>query len=177
MLEGLRRGDREAAARLYAWYGDALFREIILPRMPRREVAEDVLRDTFRILLERIHQFEPQGDRSIYFWILRIAVNRVTDVQRAEARRRRLEDAVEAEARVHAPAAEEPDLDGNARHAAIEAAFAQLNPRYAEALRLRLLQDLPRDVCAERLGVTVGNFDVIFFRASAAFRGVYREPT
>lgn len=177
MLEGLRRGERDAAATLYAWYGDCLFREIILPRLPRREAAEDVLRDTFRIVLERIHQFSPDSDRSIYFWMRTIAIHRILDVHRADQRRRRLEDAVEAEARVHGEGAtEEPDLDGEARRASIEQALGQINPRYAEALRLRLLHDLPREACAERMGVTVGNFDVILHRASAAFRTAWKEP-
>ena len=51
VVDLLKRGDRQAAATLYAWYGDCLFREVILPRLPVRELAEDVLRDTFRLVL------------------------------------------------------------------------------------------------------------------------------
>ena len=54
--------------------------------------------------------------------------------------------------------------------------MSQLNPRYAEALRLRLLDELEREECARRLDVTVGNFDVILHRACAAFRKVYQAP-
>ena len=57
--------------------------------------------------------------------------------------------------------------------AQVEKALTLINPRYAEALRLRLLQDEDRDVCAERMGVTIGNFDVILHRACNAFRKVY----
>ena len=60
----IRRGDREAAGVLFQWFADALYRRAILPRLPQREAAEDVLKDTFRIALERIEQFE-QHDRSI----------------------------------------------------------------------------------------------------------------
>jgi RNA polymerase sigma factor (sigma-70 family) len=52
-------------------------------------------------------------------------------------------------------------------------ALDKLNPRYAQALRMRLLDELDRDECAAALDVTVGNFDVIFHRACKAFRKVY----
>ena len=55
----------------------------------------------------------------------------------------------------------------------VEAALAQMNPRYAQALRMRLIEDHDREVCAQALDVTVGNFDVILHRAAKAFRKVY----
>ena len=55
----------------------------------------------------------------------------------------------------------------------VDQALAQLNPRYATALRMRLLEDRDRSECAEALGVAVGNFDVILHRAAKAFRKVY----
>jgi RNA polymerase sigma factor (sigma-70 family) len=174
VVHALQRGDRRAAGTLYTWYGDCLFREVILPRLPVRDLAEDVLRDTFRLILERIDQYTPEESKSIYFWIRRIAINRATDVFRSYQRSRRLEEAVEAEAKVHGEAAAPDDgVETDERRAAIEKALTELNPRYAEALRLRLLDDLDREECAARLGVTVGNFDVILHRACAAFRKVY----
>jgi RNA polymerase sigma-70 factor (ECF subfamily) len=176
VVSRLQRGDREAAATLYRWYGDALFREVILPRLPVRELAEDVLRDTFRILLERCEQYQPEADKSIYFWIRRIAINRAIDVHRAWQRSRRLEAAVVAEEEAQPESPDRPDrhLDADATRSRVEAALGQLNPRYAEALRFRLLQELEREDCAARMGVTVGNFDVILHRACAAFRKVWQ---
>lgn len=174
VVDLLKRGDRQAAGALYAWYGDCLFREVILPRLPVRELAEDVLRDSFRIVLERINQYQPEENKSIYFWIRRIAINRATDVYRAWQRSRRLEEAVEADAQVQGTAVHPDDgVEQDERRAAIEKALTEINPRYAEALRMRLLDDLEREECAARMGVTVGNFDVILHRACAAFRKVY----
>ena len=48
-----------------------------------------------------------------------------------------------------------------------------MNERYATALRMRLLEEKSREECAQILGVTVGNFDVILHRAAKAFRTVY----
>ncbi|MCB9762385.1 MAG: sigma-70 family RNA polymerase sigma factor [Alphaproteobacteria bacterium] len=171
----LHEGDRQAAGQLYVWYGERLFRQVILPRLPIRELAEDVLRDTFRLALERIDQFR-LTDRSIFYWLRRIAINRAIDVHRAHQREQRLQDKVEQEAdRVMGQAPPAPDRGQQVAEtrALVEEALEQLNPRYAEALRLRLIEDRDREECADLMGVTVGNFDVILHRATKAFRKKY----
>ena len=55
----------------------------------------------------------------------------------------------------------------------VNLSLERLNPRYAQALRLRLIEDRDREECAELMNVTVGNFDVILHRATKAFRKVY----
>ena len=94
IIARLQRGDRAAAATLYQWFGDRLYRQVILPRLPVCELAEDVLKDTFRLVLERIDQYESQ-DRSIFFWLRRIAINRAIDVHRARQRAHALEETAE----------------------------------------------------------------------------------
>jgi RNA polymerase sigma-70 factor (ECF subfamily) len=171
----LKQGDRAALAELYTWYGDRLFRQTILPRLPSTDLAEDVLRDTFRITLERIAQYSPK-DRSIFFWMRRIAINRAIDVHRAHQRRERLQDQVEREydrAMGTPPPAPDRGQEVDETKQLVEEALAQLNPRYAKALRLRLIEDRDRDECAAEMGVTVGNFDVILHRAAKAFRKKY----
>lgn len=172
----LQAGDRAAAATLYQWYGEALFREVILPRLPVRELAEDVLRDTFRTVLERVDQWVYENDRSIYFWIRRIAINRAIDVHRSHQRGRKLEGAAIEDEAARAEAPDRPDrrLEADETRSRVEAALSGLSERYALALRLRLLQELDREECAARMGVTVGNFDVILHRACAAFRKVWQ---
>jgi RNA polymerase sigma-70 factor (ECF subfamily) len=176
VVTALQRGERQALATLYEWYGNRLYRQAILPRLPIVELAEDVLRDTFRIALERIEQFHLE-DRSIFFWLRRIAINRALDVHRAYARDRRLEDKLKAEpmaAPIGTPA-HAPDRKVEVEETAelVSEALELLNPRYAMALRLRLLEDKSREACAAELGVKVGNFDVILHRATKAFRKIY----
>jgi len=48
----------------------------------------------------------------------------------------------------------------------------QLHPRYADAIRLRVLEARSREDAAEELGVTVGTFDVVMHRALTALRKV-----
>ena len=133
------------------------------------------MKDTFRLALERIDQFNPQG-KSIFFWLRRIAVNRAMDVHRAHKRARGLKDHKEAAiAHTMSPPPPPPDHAPELAQtkAQVQEALSTLNPRYAQALRLRLLEDRDRDECAEAMGVTMSNFDVILHRACKAFRKVY----
>ncbi len=173
----LKAGDRDAAARLFEWYGDRLYRRVILPRLPNRELAEDVLKDAFRLALERIDQYEPRGS-SIFFWLRRIAINRAMDVHRAHARERRLQERADHADTLDRTMSRPPPRPDRAPEVAetremVERSLARINPRYAEALRLRLLLELDRAECARRMNVTVGNFDVILHRACKAFRKNY----
>ncbi len=175
VIERLQAGDREAFSTLYGWYGDLIWRQAILPRLPIRELAEDCLRDTFRTALEKIGSFKPQN-RSIFFWLRRIAVNKAIDVHRRHKRDQDLADAVESEpAETLHSRPDRPDrgLEVEDTKRLVGLSLDKMNPRYAQALKLRLIEDRSRQECADILGVKVGNFDVILHRAMKAFRKVY----
>jgi RNA polymerase sigma-70 factor (ECF subfamily) len=168
-------GDREALRPIFERYGPVLYSAVILPRLGNAAEAEDVLKETMVTAVAQIDRFTWQG-RSIYHWLRRVAVNKIIDVHRAHRRGDRLVDALTQELDVHLPepaSAEEALIATEERainRRRIAETLADLNPRYAEAIRLRLVEELPRTTCAERLGVTLGTFDVLFFRALAAFR-------
>jgi RNA polymerase sigma-70 factor (ECF subfamily) len=175
VIERLQAGDRAAFSILYGWYGDLIWRQAILPRLPIRELAEDCLRDTFRTALEKIGSFKPQN-RSIFFWLRRIAVNKAIDVHRRHKRDQDLADAVKAEPAEHLHSRpDRPDrgLEVEDTKRLVGLSLDKMNPRYAQALELRLIEDRSREECADILGVKVGNFDVILHRAMKAFRKVY----
>ncbi|MEQ1506975.1 MAG: sigma-70 family RNA polymerase sigma factor [Myxococcota bacterium] len=173
MIVRLQQGDRSAFATLYGWYGDLIYRQAILPRLPIPELAEDCLRETFRTALEKIASFRLEN-RSIFFWLRRIAVNKAIDTHRRHRRDERLSEQVQAEESV-APGAERPDrgLEVEEVRRLVESSLGNLNARYAKALRMRLIEERTREECADALGVTVGNFDVILHRAAKAFRKVF----
>ena len=177
VITALQSGDAEAAGTLYQWFGVALYRQVILSRLPVEHQAEDVLRDTFRIAFERIDQYTVR-DRSVYFWLRRIAINLVIDTYRKQTRNRALAERLLANDAVTSTVATQPDapdqglIDHDARQM-INAALELINSRYAAALRMRLLEDLSREECAARLEVSIGTFDVLFHRACKAFREHY----
>ena len=178
MVMRLKAGDTEAAAQLYAWFGLILYRQTVLPRIPVVDKAEDVLRDTFRILFEQIERFEYRGEISIFFWLRRIAINLVVDAYRKEKRQREIAERVLAQDALDqvvgtGPESAEEYLERADARALIEGAFLKINPRYAQALRLRLLEDKTRAECAAYFEIEVGAFDVLFHRACKAFRNNY----
>lgn len=168
----LQTGDRAAFATLYEWYGDRTYRQAILPRLGNRELAEDCLRDTWRTVLEKIGTFT-LNDRSVYFWIHRIAVNKAMDVHRRHKRDRKIVDAVKAQPAAQAVAQPDRHREVMDTKRDVETSLSRMNDRYATALRMRLIEDRDREQCAEAMGVTLGNFDVILHRATKAFRKVY----
>lgn len=174
VIQRLQAGDRTAFATLYGWYGDKIYRQAILPRLPNRELAEDCLKDTFRTALEKIETFQ-LTNRSVFFWLRRIAINKAIDVHRRHKRDQELQEQVQAEPEPLTQAPPRPDRGLEVQDTArlVHGALELMNPRYAEALRLRLLDGHSREECAEKMGVTVGNFDVILHRAAKAFRKVY----
>ena len=174
MILQLQQGDRAAFATLYGWYGDLLYRQAILPRLPIPELAEDCLRETFRTALEKIDTFRLEN-RSIFFWLRRIAVNKAIDIHRRHRRDERLADQVQAEDAAIGAAPDRPDrgLEVEDTRRMVESSLSNLNARYAKALRMRLIEDRTREECAADLGVSVGNFDVILHRAAKAFRKVF----
>jgi RNA polymerase sigma factor (sigma-70 family) len=169
----LKTGDRAAFALLYRWYGDALFR-VILARLPIRELAEDCLRETFRTALEKIETFVYDG-RSIFYWLRRVAVNKAMDIHRRHQRDRDLADRAQnhADVRPASPRNPERGLEVQDTAREVETSLSRLNPRYAEVLRLRLIQERSREESAELLGISLGNLDVLLHRACKAFRKVY----
>lgn len=175
---------RAQAGELSAW--DMLYREhhhpllhrVIRPRVSSQADAEDVLAATFAAALRALESYEDTG-RSIGAWLTRIAINQCWDAARRATRTQRLAERLTAVERTPMPL---PDVllaavgDRQATAARVQAVLGQINPRYAHALRLRLLEDQPRERCAEALGVSVATFDVVLLRAVRAFRAAWEPP-
>ncbi len=135
--------------------------------------AEDCLRETFLSAYRHLSSFTWQ-EGGLYPWLKTMAKNKARDLLRASGRRQRLRGAFEEHVEgAGAPEAKNPaeeELQRDALRARIEVVLAELNPRYAAVLRLRLLEDRSREECATTLDVKIGTLDVLLFRACKAFR-------
>jgi len=182
LLLRAQQGDREAIGALFERHADALYGRVILPRIGVPAEAEDILRETFLTLLEKVDTYTWRGV-SLYAWLRRVAVNKIID----RARRRKRESPLPEEPELLPPSNETGADDAymqaeDQKHneQRVRSTLERLNPRYAEAIRLRLFEEHPREHCAEQMGVTVGNFDVILHRALKAFEkafgGEHPEP-
>jgi RNA polymerase sigma factor (sigma-70 family) len=170
-------GDRAALGQILRKHGPTLFRSVLLPRLGSDALAQDALAETYARVIERFHQFQWQSC-GIYPWLRVIALRIALDILRSRRRETLFEpddlereiDASERDlgSRGEAELSEKRDLaDARGR---VEAALATINPRYAQAIRLRVLDERPREEVAAALGVTVSTFDVVLHRALTSLK-------
>lgn len=176
LCEKAKLGDRDALGRLLKTHGPRLYRSVLLPRLGNTALAEEALSLTYLRVVEHIERFTWQGV-GIYPW-LRVMSMRIALDQIRARKREVLFDTADLEREVdHA----ELDARDAATLEANDLAFARsrvvllldrIHPRYAQAIRLRVLEQRPRAEAAAELGVAVGTFDVVLHRAMAALRKV-----
>jgi RNA polymerase sigma factor (sigma-70 family) len=166
-----RAGDRDALGRLLERFGPELYRSVLLPRLGNAMAAEQALADTYARVVEGIGRFEWR-DKSFYAWLRTIALHVALDLLRAKKREVLVvpED-IEREL-AHADATDTVADEDERRMARgkLERALSTILPRYADAIRMRIIDEIPREDVARALSVTPSTFDVILYRAIAALR-------
>lgn len=174
LCERARAGDRSALGRVLRRHGPRLFRAVLLPRLGFVAAAEDALGLTYLKAVERFTQFRWQAV-GIYPWLRVVAMNVAIDYLRRSKREAffRPEDlerelnASEGEMRT---ASESEAADLAFARQRVNEVLGRINPRYAQALTLRILEERPRDACAAALAVSPATFDVVLHRAVAALK-------
>lgn len=184
LCERAQNGDRDALGQILRRYGPTLYRAVLLPRLGSEARAQDALADTYARVVERFAQFEWQSC-GVYPWLRVVALRIALDHLRARRRETLYEPADlerEIEASEREPAAsldadlsERRDLaDARSR---VERALSRINPRYAQAIRLRVLEERPREEVARTLDVSVSTFDVVLHRALTALKKAIASAT
>lgn len=168
-------GDRRALGALLEAHGPTLYRTVLLPRLGSEAAAKDALSETYAKVVERIGQFAWQNV-GFYPWLRTVALRVALDALRARKRlvvwdgddvARELDETATSTP-VDEKIATRRDLERT--RARVDAALARIHPRYADALRLRVLEERPREEVAAQLGVTPATFDVLLHRAVAALK-------
>jgi RNA polymerase sigma-70 factor (ECF subfamily) len=168
-------GDRAAVGELLSTYGPGLYRSVLLPRLGSEAAAKDALAETYARVVEKIDRFTWQNV-GFYPWLRTVAL-RVAIDQLRQRKRMVLWEAEDVEREVDASTTSTPvdqklsdRRDREAARAKVEGALERIHPRYARAIRLRVLDERPRDEVAETLGVTPATFDVLLHRAIGALK-------
>lgn len=163
----IRRGDAEAFGLLYDVFARRLVRHILAPRLASKAEIEDALAETFRRAFEARARYVV-GDTSAYFWLARIAERIALDTRRAEKRSVSFMSLFAREATTPAEDPSEAYVQKERalrERARVDRALDVITPRYRVAIELRILEERPREECAERLGLRVATFDVLLLRA------------
>jgi RNA polymerase sigma-70 factor (ECF subfamily) len=168
-------GDKRALGELFRRFGPGLYRSVLLPRLGSDAAAKDALGETYAKVVERVHQFTWQNV-GFYPWLRTVALRVALDHLRA---RRRLviweadDVAREIDASQTATPVEQQVSDRRDRaraRAKVDGALEKIHPRYARAIRLRVLEERPREEVAQLLDVTPATFDVLLHRATLALK-------
>jgi RNA polymerase sigma factor (sigma-70 family) len=168
-------GDRGALGNLLLAHGGTLYRTVLLPRLGSEAAAKDALAETYAKAVARIGQFRWQGV-GFYPWLRMIGLRVALDMLRARGKLMLWDEDDLAHEIDRAGDDDTPDQrltarrDEQAARAKVEDALGQIHPRYARAIRLRLLEEQTREDAARLLEVTPATFDVLFHRAVGALK-------
>jgi RNA polymerase sigma-70 factor (ECF subfamily) len=168
-------GDRGALGELLHKYGAGLYRSVLLPRLGTETAAKEALAETYAKVVANIAKFTWQNV-GFYPWLRTVALRVALDQLRAKKRLVLFEeddlareiDAAQTTTPIDQQLSDQRDRE--AARAKVEAALGAINPRYARAIRLRVLEERPREEVAAELGVTAATFDVLLHRAIASLK-------
>ena len=173
-------GDRAALGELLHKHGPGLYRSVLLPRLGNEASAKEALSETYAKVVANIGKFVWQNV-GFYPWLRTVALRVALDQLRAKKRLVLFEEddlARELDAAQTTTPVEQQISDQRDREAArakVEEALARINPRYARAIRLRVLEERAREEVAAELGVTAATFDVLLHRAIASLKKALGE--
>lgn len=178
LVERAQAGDQRAFRELYMLHSRAVFRCAIMPLVRNRDLAEDLLSETFVRALRNIHKFQWR-DKGLLPWLIRIAKNLCLDHLRKAGRvsawpegfEQQIPDLSDSNAETLLGRAELANVLGQR----IETCMDALNPRYRRVLQLRMIDKRSRQEAAATMDVTIGTLDVLLFRACKSFRKAYAE--
>jgi RNA polymerase sigma-70 factor (ECF subfamily) len=175
LVEQAHAGDRRAIGELLSAHGPALYRSVLLPRLGSEAAARDALSEVYARVVERFDRFAWQNV-GVWPWLRTVALRVALDQLRAR-KRLVLWEAEDIAREVDACQTATPidqklseHRDRQAARAKIENALDRIHPRYARAIRLRVLEERTRDEAAQELAVTASTFDVVLHRAMQALR-------
>jgi RNA polymerase sigma-70 factor (ECF subfamily) len=168
-------GDRAALGELLHKYGPGLYRSVLLPRLGTEANAKEALSETYAKVVANITKFTWQNV-GFYPWLRTVALRVALDQLRAKKRLVLFEaddlareiDAAQTTTPVEQQISDQRDRE--AARAKVEVALGRIHPRYAKAIRLRVLDEHPREEVATQLGVTPATFDVLLHRAIASLK-------
>jgi len=152
-IDGLRRGDTTAFDAVFAGYRRRLYSYLV--RMTRRrDVAEDLLQETFLRLAQHAKKLEPET--RLGAWLFTVAHRLVVSWGRAQAVRNQLAGDLPARDTAHdAHSGDRSPLEALAdsqAQLALERAFAALAPAYREVALLVGVEGLSPTEVAQILG-------------------------
>ena len=168
LINRLQAQDSTAIGNLYDAYGSALF-GVVLRIVQQRELAEQVLQDTFVKAWRNGASYDPSKGR-LFTWLLNIARNTAIDATRtAHFQKSRKTDSLDS--LVYSPGGESinPDQIG------VRDVVSRLDEKYKSLIDLVYFKGYTQEEVAEETGIPLGTIKTRLRYAINELRGIFRE--
>jgi RNA polymerase sigma-70 factor, ECF subfamily len=164
-------------------YGDYLFRQAYF-RIGRREVAEDLVQETFLAAMQNLKNFE--GRSSVKTWLLSILKNKSIDYLRKHRREEPVSFSEEPEEEgtrdffsngswrkflKNWQPSPEDDFEKKKFFQALEKCMNSLPARIRQIFMLKVLDGMDSKTICKELGISASNIWVTIYRARMQLRG------
>jgi len=174
LVDKLQSGDTAAMAEFYKLYRNKLY-SLILGQVDRDEaIAEDLVQEVFLAALSSLDRF--RGDSQLYTWLRSIALHKINDFYRHQARQPRFaepspdyEGLALEQTRANEPAPHTVMEDEEVRES-VHQALADLPDDYQEVLVLKYLKDMPVLAISQIMGRSPKSVEGLLSRARKAMR-------
>jgi len=175
LVKKLRSGDSAAMEEFYNLYRSRLY-TLVLEQVDRNEaVAEDLVQEVFLAALGSLDKF--RGDSQLYTWLRSIALHKINDFYRRQAREPKPEksspdfDAMKQLEQIgdNKPATSTV-MESEEVRQSVNQALADLPKDYQEVLVLKYLKDMPVLAISEIMGRSPKSVEGLLSRARKAMR-------
>jgi RNA polymerase sigma-70 factor (ECF subfamily) len=174
LVEKLRSGDSAAMEEFYNLYRSRLH-SLVLEQVGRNEtVAEDLVQETFLAALSSLDKF--RGDSQLYTWLRSIALHKINDFYRHQAREPKLnKSSPDFNAlKLEQPWDDEPETFAEMEYEEIRQSVHQalvgLPQDYQEVLVLKYLKEMPVLAISQVMGRSPKSVEGLLSRARKAMR-------
>jgi RNA polymerase sigma-70 factor (ECF subfamily) len=169
MIEGSRKGLREAQYRLYKTYARAMF-NICYRMMNDREKAEDMLQESFTEAFRRLDSFRYES--SFGAWLKRIVVNRcINEIKRKKAELKFFDDMSSFELQSRE---EEEEMTGISVET-VKAAMQSLPQGSRVIFSLYLLEGYDHQEISQILDISESNSKTQYMRARQRIKEILKS--
>jgi RNA polymerase sigma-70 factor (ECF subfamily) len=175
LVQKLRSGDSAAMEEFYNIYRSRLY-SLVLEQVGRDEaLAEDLVQEVFLAALGSLDKF--RGDSQLYTWLRSIALHKIKDFYRRQAREPKPEksspdfDAMKQLEQIgdNKPATSTV-MESEEVRQSVHQALADLPKDYQEVLVLKYLKDMPVLAISEIMGRSPKSVEGLLTRARKAMR-------
>lgn len=171
IVEGCKKGDRSAMEELYRSYASILF-VVALRYLGERELAEDILHDSFVKIFSSFDKFRWQGKGSLKAWMCRVTANNAIQYLREQ----KFIHTELTEARGYV-AEEPPDTDGLASvpNRVLLEFIGRLPVGYRTVFNLYVFENLSHKEIAEQLGINERSSSSQLARAKSSLAKMVKD--